>query len=237
MSTPLYFQDCYLKEWDAIVKEVSKGKYVVLDQTAFYPNAGGQPYDTGTMTTEDGQIFKIVYVGKFSGELSHEVDKEGLESGMKVHCKIDWDRRHVFMRYHTSSHVLDKVIFDDCGANITGNQISLDKTRIDFPLEDFTEEKVKEFERKANEIIQKNIPIELELLPREQAEKKYPDLFRLAKSFPEHIKEIRTVTLKGLDTQACGGTHVNNTSEIGKIEIFKKENKGKNNRRIYFRLV
>jgi len=237
MSTPLYFQDCYLKEWDATVKEVSKGKYVVLDQTAFYPNAGGQPYDMGTMTTEDGQEYKVVYVGKFSGEISHEVEKEGLELGVKVHCKIDWDRRHVFMKYHTASHVLDKVIFDDCGANITGNQIALDKTRIDFPLEDFTEEKVKEFERKANEIIQKNIPIELELLPREQAEKKYPDLFRLAKGFPENIKEIRTVTLQGLDTQACGGAHVKNTSEIGKIEIFKKENKGKNNRRIYFRLV
>jgi len=236
MSQPLYLLDCYLKEWDAIIAKV-KGKYIVLDQTAFYPNAGGQPYDTGTMATEDGRSFKVVYAGKFSGEISHEVDNEGLKLGDKVHCKIDWDRRHVFMRYHTACHVLDKVIFDDCGADITGNQIGLDKTRMDFSLEDFSPEKVKIFEKRANEIIQQNIPIELELLPREEAEKKHPDLFRLAKGFPEHIKEIRTVTLKDLDTQACGGTHVKNTSEIGRIEIFKRENKGKNNRRIYFRLV
>jgi len=236
MSQPLYLLDCYLKEWDATVAKAN-GKYIVLDQTAFYPNAGGQPYDTGKMTTEDGTDYKVVYVGKFSGDISHEVDKEGLKPGMKVHCKIDWDRRYIFMRYHTASHVLDKVIFDDCGADITGNQIALDKTRIDFPLEDFSEEKVKVFEKKANEIIQKNIPIKLELLPREEAEKKYANLFRLKVGFPEHIKEIRTVTLEGMDTQACGGTHVKNTSEIGKIEIFKRENKGKNNRRIYFRLL
>jgi len=237
MSGILYFKDCYLKEWDTKVKSVSKGKYIILEKTAFYPDSGGQPYDTGTIITENGQEYKVVYVGKFSGEVSHEVDKEGLKVGDKVKCKIDWERRHIFMRYHTASHVLDKVIFDDCGANITGNQIALDKTRIDFPLEDFTEEKVKDFEKKANGIIQKNVPIELELLPREHAEKKYPDLFRLAKGFPDEIKEIRTVTLKNLDTQACGGTHVKNTSEIGKIEIFKRENKGKNNRRIYFRLI
>ncbi len=237
MSIPLYFHDCYLKEWDATVKEVSKGKYIVLDKTAFYPDAGGQPHDTGIMVTENGEEYKVVYVGKFSGEISHEVNKEGIKLGDKIHCKIDWERRYIFMRYHTASHVLDKVIFDESEANITGNQIALDKTRIDFPLEDFTEEKVKIFENKTNSIIQQNIPIELELLPREEAEKKYPNLFRLAKGFSEDIKEIRTVSLMGIDTQACGGTHVKNTSEIGRIEIFKRENKGKNNRRIYFRLI
>ncbi len=236
MSKVLYLLDCYLKEWDATV-EKANGKYIVLNQTAFYPNAGGQPYDTGTMTTEDGKEYKVVYAGKFSGEISHEVDKEGLKIGDKVHCKIDWDRRYIFMRYHTASHILDKVIFDDCQADITGNQIELDKARIDFSLPNFDRERIKNYEQKVNEIIQKNIPLKLELLPREEAEKKYPNLFRLRKGFPEDIKEIRTVTLEGLDTQACGGTHLKNTSEIGGIKIFKAENKGKDNRRIYFRLV
>jgi misacylated tRNA(Ala) deacylase len=237
MSQQLYLLDCYLKEWNAEIKSVSKGKYVVLDQTAFYPNSGGQPHDTGVMITEDGKEYKVVYTGKFSGKISHEVDKEGLKTGDKVHCKIDWDRRYKFMRYHTASHVVDKVIFDDCGADITGNQITLKKTRIDFSIPDFDREKIKEYGEKANEIIQRNIPIELELLPRDQAEEKYPHLFRLEKAFPDHIKQIRTVTLKDLDTQACGGTHVKNTSEIGTIEVFKVANKGKNNRRIYFRLI
>ena len=92
MSKVLYLLDCYLKEWDATV-EKANGKYIVLDQTAFYPNAGGQPYDTGKMTTEDGQEYKVVYVGKFSGEVSAsgKSDRDGNFSG-EIKGEVRYER-------------------------------------------------------------------------------------------------------------------------------------------------
>ena len=85
MKNPLYLKDCYLKEWDTQVKSVSKGKFIVLEDTAFYPNMGGQPNDTGKMIAS-GKEYKVVYVGKFGENISHEVEGEGLKQGDKVHC-------------------------------------------------------------------------------------------------------------------------------------------------------
>ena len=92
MTESLYLKDSYLKEWEATVESVSDGKFVVLNQTAFYPSSGGQPSDEGVMINEQGEEFKVVYVGKFSGDISHEVEKQGLKIGDKVKCKIDWKR-------------------------------------------------------------------------------------------------------------------------------------------------
>ncbi|NCN38805.1 MAG: alanyl-tRNA editing protein AlaX [Candidatus Aenigmarchaeota archaeon CG_4_10_14_0_8_um_filter_37_24] len=236
MSKILYLSDCYLKEWDAAVAK-DNGKYIVLDQTAFYPNSGGQPCDTGTMKTENGNEYKVVYVGKFSGDVSHEVDNGGLKAGDKVHCRIDWDRRYKLMRMHTAAHVFSRVIFDETGAVTSGNQLDLDKSRIDFTLENLDKGKIKEWEKKANEIIAGGRNLKISFYPREEAFK-IPDFIRTSKLLvPEDLKTIRIVEIEGLDQQACGGTHLKNISEIGKIEVLKVENKGKNNRRIYFRLI
>ena len=232
----LYLHDCYLKEWDAVVKAVDKGKYIVLDKTAFYPNAGGQPYDTGVMV-KDGTAYKVVYVGKFGDNISHEVDKEGLKVGDKVHCTLDWDRRYKLMRMHTAAHILSRVIYDDVGANTSGNQLELDKSRIDFTLDEFDRDKISEWFEKSNEIIKGNRPVKTTLMPRQEAFE-IPDLIRTAKNLiPESVKTIRIVDIKDLDTQACGGTHLKSTGEIKGLEFIKAENKGKNNRRIYFKLV
>ncbi|MEM5812312.1 MAG: alanine--tRNA ligase-related protein, partial [Candidatus Aenigmatarchaeota archaeon] len=97
MERPIYLLNPYLKEFDATVTRVDRN-YVVLDQTAFYPNSGGQPFDTGTMERiSDHKIFRVVYVGKFGENISHEVDQTGLDVGDKVFCRIDWDRRYLFM--------------------------------------------------------------------------------------------------------------------------------------------
>ena len=234
MPQPLYLLDCYLKEWDATITKAN-GKYIVLDQTAFYPNAGGQPYDTGIMTT-DGKEYKVVYVGKFSGDISHEVDKEGLKSGMKVHCKIDWDRRYILMRMHTAAHVLSRVIYGDAGANTSGNQIGLDKSRIDFTLDIFDREKIPGWFKKSNEIIAKKLPVKKSFMKREEAMK----IDGFAGPSPHLIQgfdELRVVDIQGFDAQPCGGTHLDNIGEIKGIEFVKAENKGKNNRRIYYRLL
>lgn len=110
MTEALYFLDCYLKEFDATVEKVAENKFVVLDRTAFYPESGGQPNDTGKLIREsDGAEFDVLYAGKFEGEISHEVapsDKNasaGLNAGDKVKGIIDWDRRYRHMRMHTAT--------------------------------------------------------------------------------------------------------------------------------------
>jgi misacylated tRNA(Ala) deacylase len=233
----LYMKDSYLKEFEATAAKVTDGKFVVLDQTAFYPNSGGQPHDTGTMTRlTDGAVFDVVFVGKFGGEISHEVQAQGpyqINEGDVVRCEIDWERRYLFMRYHTASHIISGIINEKTGALITGNQIDVSKTRIDFSLEDYDPSLMHGFVNEASERAAAGAEVEVSFISREDAEKE-EGLSRLAKGLPPGIKDIRIVDIKGIDRQADGGTHVKNTKEIGAIKLVRCENKGKSNRRLYF---
>ena len=235
MTKTLFLQDSYLKECNATVISVKDGKYIVLDQTIFYPKGGGQPYDTGTIHYKD-EIYNVVYVEKFEGEISHEVDKPGLKMGDKVECKLDWDRRYKLMRSHTAAHTLSAILVNNTGALVTGNQLEVDKVRFDFSLEDFDREIFKGFINEANELFQQEIPVRWYELTREKA-MKIPGVVKMAKAFPPNIPTLRIVEIEGFDQQADGGTHVQNLKEVGTIEMIKAENKGKNNRRIYFRLT
>jgi misacylated tRNA(Ala) deacylase len=231
----LYLKDCYKRKFSAKVLEVND-KYVILDKTCFYYNSGGQPWDTGTMKrASDGRVFRVVYTGKFSGEISHEVDQEGLKEGDEVMCELDWDRRYLFMRYHTASHVLSGLIFRETGAMITGNQIGEDRTRVDFSLDEFDRELFMGFEEKANRIAGEAHPVRFVFMSRNEALGD-PDLVRLARGMSPEIREFRVVDIEGFDKQFCAGTHLRNTSEIGRLRIVGMENKGKNNRRVYFSL-
>ncbi len=233
---PLYLQDPYLREFAATVKEVNSGKFIVLDRTAFYPSSGGQPHDTGYIVRQsDNQEFSVLYTGKFSGQVSHEVSMEGLNPGDSVACRLDWDRRHVLMRMHTAAHVLSAVIFNSTGALITGNQLSPDKSRIDFSLEEFDRSALGGWVEEANSLVRKDLPVLVSELPREEAERE-PGLARLSKGLPPAIRTIRIVEISGLDRQADGGTHVKSLAEIGTIKFLGAENKGKARRRIYFTL-
>jgi len=234
MEDLLYLQDSYMKEFEAVVESVKDDKYIVLDKTAFYPNSGGQPHDTGKLI-KDNEEFNVVFVGKFGGKISHEVDKPGLKQGDKVKGVINWDRRYKFMRSHTAAHIVSTVIHNETNALVTGNQISEDKVRFDFNLEKFDRDAFQKYIDKANEIIQRDLEVKSYVLDREEA-MKIPDLFKLAKGFPEDIKKIRIVEIGDFDKQADGGTHVKSTKEIGKLELIKLENKGKNNRRMYYGL-
>jgi Ser-tRNA(Ala) deacylase AlaX len=230
---PLYLKDCYLKEWDARV-ENTKGKYIILDQTAFYPNSGGQPWDEGFMTREsDGKALRVVFAGKFEGAISHEVDAEGLRTGDTVHCKINWDRRYAHMRYHTAAHIVSKVIRDAKDAKVTGNQLATDKGRIDFDVEQFDKEALAKYEAKANDIIRKDLEVRKYFLPRADA-LRMEELFSLKNVLPPEVEELRIVEIVGFDRSACAGTHIDRTGEIGKIRFTEVSNKGKNNRRVYF---
>ena len=227
----LYITDSYLESFEAVVEAVADGKFVVLDRTAFYPNSGGQPHDTG-MLVREGETFPVVYAGLFDGKISHELGQEGLEAGDKVEGSIDWDRRYLFMRSHTACHLLSAVIFRETGAMITGNQIGEDRSRVDFSLEEFDRSRLAEYVGQVNGIIKENRSVKTAVLPREEA-MKITDLVRLAKEVPDR-DEIRVVEVDGIDLQACGGTHVKRTGEIKGINMLKAENKGRSNRRVYF---
>src|SRR3989338_2611371 len=135
----LCLDDSYCKECEATVTGVKDGKFIALDKNLFYPRGGGQPTDTGKIIRGNDDLnqndsnmckfgddrisheFKVVFVGKFDGKVSHEVDKEGLKEGDKVKCIIDWERRYKLMRTHTAAHVLASTMHKELGALITGN--------------------------------------------------------------------------------------------------------------------
>src|SRR3989338_1765808 len=222
MKAP-YLLDCYKKEFDAQVTKVKEGVFITLDQTYFYPIGGGQPYDTGIITS-NGKAYKVIFVKKEEGEIIHEISDLGIKEGDHIHGTIDWDRRYILMRYHTAAHILSEVISKATGALITGNQLETDKARIDFSLENYDKEKILEYIAQANQIIK-----EAESILGEK-------MTSLAKGFSEDIQEVRIVDIEGFGKEACGGTHLKNTSEVGEILFVKAENKGKNNRRIVITL-
>lgn len=232
----LYYLEPETFEWKTTITAVKDGKFVTLAQSYFYPKGGGQPEDNGVLITEDGLEYPVVFVGKFDGAVSHQIDGDGmpaLTEGMLVTCKIDAERRRLLMRAHTAAHIVSEVIASKTGAEITGNQLGLDKVRIDFSTPDFNPESFVSFFDEANEIIGRAMPVLSEEISREEMERD-PTLVKLAKGFPEHIKQVRIVTIKDFDKQACGGTHVANTKDIGAVRLLKVENKGAKNRRVYF---
>ncbi|MEM4637858.1 MAG: alanyl-tRNA editing protein AlaXM [Candidatus Woesearchaeota archaeon] len=230
-----YLLDCYKKEFESKIINVSDdGLWIELEETYFYPTSGGQPNDTGFILFENDK-YVVEDVIKKDGKILHKVNKIGLKKELTVKGIIDWEKRYKLMRYHTASHILSTIIHNETGAEITGNQLYTNKARVDFSLENFDRELMKSFEEKTNEIIKRNLPVSFRILEREEAFK-IPSLVKLRKQLPENIKEIRIVDIGDFDHQACGGTHLKNTSEIGTIEIYALENKGKERRRIYFKI-
>ncbi len=228
----IYIEDSYLWAFDALVEEVF-GDRAILDKTAFYPQSGGQPSDLGTLS-RGGELFQVVGAEMGEHGVVHLLDRPGLSPGDAVSGRIDGDRRYRFMRSHTACHILSAVIFQETGAKITGNQIDQNRSRVDFSLENFDKAKMSEYVEKANLIAGEKRPVKTRVIPRSEA-LAIPDLIRLAMAVPDR-EMIRVVEIEGIDMQACGGTHVKNTGEIGEIKMIKAENKGKSNRRVYFSL-
>ncbi len=234
---PKYIEDAYLKEFVTKVISVKEGKFVVLEDTIFYPNSGGQVNDEGKLIAADGEV-NVIFVGKFGGSISHQVEPENvLKEGDEVTCVLDWDRRYKLMRSHTAAHLISYFIEEEIGAKITGNQLGLDKCRIDFSLENFDKELLMSFESKVNALIKKGGEVESKVVNREEAAEISTKLSALAKGLPPEIKEVRLVGVKGLVLEACGGTHVKDIKEISKVKFIKFKNAGANNRRIYFEIL
>ncbi len=228
----LFHRDSYLQDFEATVVSVKDGRYAVLDRTAFYPNSGGQPHDTGTLTrVSDNKVFRVVYAAKIGSVVSHEVEPAGILQGDRVRGELDWDRRYLLMRMHTAAHLLSRIIFEEAGAKTSGNQLGVERSRIDFTLENLDRDNILGWIEKANSLIKENLDVTISAMSRKQAQK---DLEGPSKHLMADMDVLRSVEITGLDKQTCGGTHLKNLSEIGAIELVKVENKGKNNWRIYY---
>jgi len=234
MTEKLYLTDSYMKEFEAEVTKVTDGKYAVLDRTAFYAIGGGQPNDTGKLIV-NGKELNVVFVKAFGEDVSHEVEGGEVKEGDKVKGVVDWDKRHKLMRMHSSAHILAAVIYKEIGSLITGGQLGAEKSRMDFNVKDFDRELLTAFEEKSNAVVDQALPITSEFIAYEKA-MEMPEIFRLKNVLPKNLKELRVVKMGDFDAQADGGTHVKNTSEVGKIKIIKLENKGAENRRIVWAL-
>lgn len=226
----LCYADSYLKEFDATVTDVT-AKGAILDKTAFYPGGGGQPSDTGLLKVGD-QEYQVTKLSRQDGMLVHELDGDAPPVGTDVHGLIDWERRYSLMRTHTALHILCGVVWRDYGAQVTGGNMQPGSARMDFELEQMSSDFAEQVEELINKEIEASRPIAIGNLPREEAFK-IPDLIRTKINLlPPAIQEIRTIDITGLDIQADGGTHVANTSEVGKIRVVGHESKGRINKRL-----
>lgn len=238
MTEKLFLTDMYLKEFDAVVTR-AEGNELVLDRTAFYATGGGQPNDTGTLSTESGEL-RVVDVRKEGDEVIHALEEgQTIPQGTKVHGKIDWDRRYSHMRFHSAIHVMDGIVTKKHGDKglLTGGQIYEDRARIDINIEDFSRELVEQILEECNTFISEGHRIYQEEISRDEALK----MENLARTEPgrkliESLDRVRLIVIEGLDEQADGGTHVRDSREIGKLVLRKVESKGKRNKRIGFTL-
>ncbi len=238
MTELLYQTDSYLQGFTATVTAVNaENRAVLLDRSAFYPGGGGQPYDTGSLDAA-GITLPVVRMKKDPEGAWHVIGGEGPlpEVGASVTGQIDWSRRYALMRTHSAMHILCGVVFRDFGAQVTGGDMEPLNGRMDFEFETLTRDLVSVIEESVNREVAAARDIRVKILPREEAFQ-IPDLIRTKINLlPPGIEFVRTVEIVGLDLQADGGTHVNNTAEVGRIHITDYKSKGKINKRIYVEL-
>ncbi len=237
MTERLYWQDDHCMEADARVVEV-RDAAVLCDRTCFYPGGGGQPSDTGTLINSGGT--SIPLTGAHAGDhrtIWHTFETAPtLEIGEVVRLQLDRQRRLALMRHHTVLHVVNTIMLRDYGGWITGAQIGPEQSRIDFKVEGFSAELCTRVEQKVNDTLAANRTLRAYSIAEEEFRTR-TDLLRTLEVQPPVIDgKVRVVEIEGFDAQACGGTHVHSTGEVGTFSIVKTENKGKINKRLYIRL-
>ncbi len=237
MSLQLCYSDAYAREIEArvVAVEALEAPLVVLDQTVFYPGGGGQPSDRGLLVrAADGRTWTVASARKVSGEIVHELEV-GVEPPAvadRLRVDLDWARRFALMRTHTALHALCGVVWRDYGALVTGGNMEPGAGRMDFEFERMSGDLVDKIEATVNDELARARDVRVNVLPREEAFA-IPDLIRTKINLlPPDIEEIRTIEIVGLDLQADGGTHVANTSEVGRIRVTGYESKGRINKRI-----
>lgn len=232
MTEKIYWVDAYKKELDSIVTSINSNT-VELDKTIFYPSGGGQPSDIGTIAA-NGKSYNVIEVKKSDNSVLHVLDSTpDFKIGAEVNSKIDWNRRYALMRYHTATHVVGGVATTQYGAMFTGGQLYPDRARFDFDLQSLDRNLALKLIEDSQNIIDKNLDVVAKILSKEEA-MSIPNLARTApgQELLKSMETVRVVDIVGFDLQLDGGTHVSNTEEIGKLELFSYENKGSRRKRM-----
>ena len=239
MTLKLYHEDSYLYKFSAKVSQLDlDNNGIILDQTAFYPGGGGQPNDKGQFSSPPVSI-PIKKVKIVNGQIVHFLPPETAlpDIGSLFNFELDWEFRYQLMRTHTAMHILCGTIFRDYGASVTGGNMTPLQGRMDFEFASLQKELVQSIENAVNSEIDNALPVSWRSIPRDDAFQ-IPDLIRTKINLlPKHIAEVRVVEIEGLDLQADGGTHVKNTSEVGKVRIKDYKSKGRENKRIYLEIL
>jgi misacylated tRNA(Ala) deacylase len=222
-SEPLYVEDSHLKEFDARVVKAGP-RFVILDRTAFYPESGGQPSDTGMIRYVGGEasVRKVLKRGR---DIYHYLDGD-IPVGTEVHGSIDWEPRHWNMRRHSGEHLLTG-LFERRGS---GPKVYSDLERLDFKPSELDEETVWEVETEFNAIIDEDIQLHIYYTSREELDvggdaRKLEFLEKI----PRNVDRLRMVDIPGHAITFCFGTHVGSTGEIGRLAklAFSKAKKGR----------
>jgi misacylated tRNA(Ala) deacylase len=227
-SDPLYVEDSYLKEFDARVVKAGP-KFVILDRTAFYPESGGQPSDTGKINYAGGEtsVRKVMKRGK---DIYHYID-EDIPVGTEVHGTIDWEPRLWNMRRHSGEHLLTG-LFEKRGS---GPKVYSDLDRLDFKPSELDEEIVREVEAEFNDIINMDVPLRIYYTSREELDVE-GDARKLEflEKIPRNIDRLRMVDIPGHALTFCFGTHVGSTGEIGRLTKLELSKAKKGRKLVHF---
>ena len=214
----LYYDDYQKSAFDAKALEIIDHKFVILDQSAFYPVSGGQLFDQGTLNGE--KVIDVFKQGPYTVHVMAE--KAKFHAGDPVHGEINFDRRVQLAQHHTSTHIVNAAARLVLGVHVNqaGAKKDVDKAHIDIThYESLTDEQLQAIEKEANAIVKKGIKTTLSFMPREEAEKKYGMAIYQGGAVPG--KNLRIVNIPGIDVEACGGTHLKNTLEAGTIKLLK----------------
>jgi misacylated tRNA(Ala) deacylase len=235
MTTLLFRDDAYLQSCTALVVAVTE-KGIELDRTVFYPMGGGQPGDTGTLSTADGRVVPIVDTRKGEGldAVVHvpAPDSPALAVGDEVAATLDWARRYLHMRMHTALHVMWQAV----QAPVTGGNIGADKSRLDFDI-DMSLLDAAKIEAETNRLIAAGCTTETIWITDEELDAR-PELVKtMSVKPPRGAGRVRLLNIPGIDLQPCGGTHVKDIREIGGIRVLRIKSEGKHNKRVEIALI
>ncbi len=227
MTTRLYYHDSFLYDFEAEVREVQEDPKpaLILDRTAFYPTSGGQVFDIGVISTENEKLKITEVADTEDGRVVHylETPPKSLQPGSKIRGQIDATRRRDHMQQHTGQHVLSAAFVRLFNMPTVSFHMADDYCSIDLDISDLdtptlSKDQIEAAERLANEIILENRMVDIRFVTREEAGK-----LGLRKLPPAERDELRLIDIHDFDLSACGGTHVNQTGQIGCILLRKTE--------------
>ena len=219
-----YYADAYVKEFDAKVLKVANGEYVVLDRTYFYPEGGGQPADHGFLVFDDAKA-EVDDVKKAGRVIVHKIKGSSApKEGAAVKGVLDWNKRYALMKAHTATHLVNGAARRVLGDHVWqhGTQKGIESTRLDVShYRRLKPEEIHKIENLANQAVLADFPVTTVWMPRSEAESRYG--FRLYQGGAVPGKDIRVVKTGDWDVEACAGTHLKSTGEIGFLKIVYTE--------------